>query len=120
MEPTRLCFRLIESRKECIVDTNLFDMNDMLPTKGIQHGHMRYRTGSANPIQAVRFLISEFSLTNMAGLIQRTAQAINDMWQSIWHESGRAEKVVIAIVLLITGLAIPVIPIVWIARIIAN
>jgi len=56
----------------------------------------------------------------MAGLIQRTAQAIDDMWQSIWHGSSRAEKAVIAIVLLITGLAIPVIPIVWIARIIAS
>ncbi|ELZ19344.1 hypothetical protein C477_08388 [Haloterrigena salina JCM 13891] len=56
----------------------------------------------------------------MAGLIQRTAQAIDDMWQSIWHESSRAEKIVIAILLLVTGLAIPVIPIVWIARIIAN
>ncbi|WP_433632544.1 hypothetical protein [Halomicrococcus sp. NG-SE-24] len=56
----------------------------------------------------------------MAGLIQRTAQAIDDMWQSIWHDSSRGEKVVIAIVLLITGLAIPVIPIVWIARMIAN
>jgi len=42
------------------------------------------------------------------------------MWQSIWHGSSRAEKAVIAIVLLITGLAIPVIPIVWIARIIAS
>lgn len=56
----------------------------------------------------------------MAGLIQRTAQAIDDMWQSIWHESSRGEKVVIAIVLLATGLAIPVIPIVLIARIVAN
>ena len=56
----------------------------------------------------------------MAGIIQRTAQAIDDMWRSIWHESSRAEKVVIAIFLVITGLAIPVIPIVWIARLIAN
>ncbi|WP_440008965.1 hypothetical protein [Halomicrococcus sp. SG-WS-1] len=56
----------------------------------------------------------------MVGIIQRTAQAIDDMWQSVWHESSRGEKVVIAIVLLVTGLAIPVIPIVWIARIIAT
>ncbi|ADB60429.1 hypothetical protein Htur_1543 [Haloterrigena turkmenica DSM 5511] len=56
----------------------------------------------------------------MAGLLQRTAQAIDEMWQSIWHDSSRAEKVVIAIVLLVTGLAIPVIPIVLLARIIAN
>lgn len=56
----------------------------------------------------------------MAGLIQRTAQGIDDTWQSIWHESSRVEKVVVAVVLIVTGLAIPVIPIVWIARIVAN
>lgn len=56
----------------------------------------------------------------MAGLVQRTARAIDDTWQSIWHESSRGEKVVIAIVLLVTGLAVPVIPIVWVARIIAD
>lgn len=71
-------------------------------------------------MQAVRFSISRPSAPPMAGLIQRTAQAIDDMWHSIWHESSRAEKVVIAILLLVTGLAIPVIPIVLIARIIAN
>jgi hypothetical protein len=56
----------------------------------------------------------------MAGLIQRTAQAIDDGWRSIWHESSRLQKIVIAVVLLVTGLAIPVIPIVWISRIIAH
>ncbi|RKD98352.1 hypothetical protein [Halopiger aswanensis] len=56
----------------------------------------------------------------MAGLLQRTARAIDDMWRSIWHESSRAEKIVIAVLLLVTGLAIPVLPIVWIARLIAN
>ena len=56
----------------------------------------------------------------MAGLIQRTATAINDMWNSIWGDASRGEKVIIAIFLLVTGLAIPVIPIVWIARLIAN
>jgi hypothetical protein len=56
----------------------------------------------------------------MAGLIQRTAQSIDEMWQSVWHDSSRGEKAIIAIVLLVTGLAIPVIPIVWIARIVAN
>lgn len=56
----------------------------------------------------------------MAGLIQRTAESIDDMWQSIWHDSSTAEKVVIALFLIVTGLAIPVIPIVWIARIVAR
>lgn len=52
----------------------------------------------------------------MAGLVQRTAAAIDDMWNSIWHESSQGEKVVIAVVLIVTGLAIPVIPLVWLAR----
>jgi hypothetical protein len=56
----------------------------------------------------------------MAGLIKRTARAIDDAWQSVWHESSRIQKILIAIVLVVTGLAIPVIPIVWIARIIAH
>ena len=71
-------------------------------------------------MQAVRLSISVPLEPCMAGLIQRTAQAIDDMWHSIWHESSRAEKIVIAILLLVTGLAIPVLPIVWIARFIAN
>jgi hypothetical protein len=54
----------------------------------------------------------------MAGLIQRTAGAIDDMWHSVWHESSRVEKVVIAVFLVVTGLAIPVLPIVWVARLI--
>jgi hypothetical protein len=56
----------------------------------------------------------------MAGLIQRTATAIDDMWQSIWGDASSGERLIIAIFLLVTGLAIPVVPIVWIARIIAN
>ena len=56
----------------------------------------------------------------MAGLIQRTARAIDDTWHSIWHESSRGQKVVVAILLVVTGLVIPVLPIVWIARFIAN
>lgn len=56
----------------------------------------------------------------MAGLIQRTAAAIDDMWHSIWHESSRTEKILVAIILIVTGLAIPVIPLVLLARIIRN
>jgi hypothetical protein len=57
---------------------------------------------------------------NVADLVQRTAQSIDDMWQSVWHDSSSGEKLLVAIVLLVTGLAIPVIPIVWIARFVAN
>ncbi|MFC6824206.1 hypothetical protein [Halopelagius fulvigenes] len=56
----------------------------------------------------------------MAGLVQRTARSIDDMWRSIWDDSSRGEKLVIAAFLLVTGLAIPVIPIVYLARFIAN
>lgn len=56
----------------------------------------------------------------MPGLIQRTAEAIDEMWQSIWGDASRGEKVVIAVFLLVTGLAIPVVPIVLVARYIAR
>ena len=52
----------------------------------------------------------------MPGLIGRTAEAIDEMSRSIWDESSRAEKAVIAVFLLVTGLAIPVVPIVALAR----
>lgn len=55
----------------------------------------------------------------MAGLIKRTAEAIDEMSRSIWDDSSQAEKAVILIFLLVTGLAIPVIPIVALARYIA-
>lgn len=57
---------------------------------------------------------------DMAELVQRTAESIDDMWRSVWGESTTAEKVLIAVVLLVTGLAIPVVPIVLLARIVAN
>lgn len=56
----------------------------------------------------------------MPGLIHRTAEAIDQMWQSIWGDASRGEKIIIAVLLLVTGLAIPVIPIVFIARYIAR
>jgi hypothetical protein len=56
----------------------------------------------------------------MAGLIQRTATAIDDMWQSIWGDASSTERIIIAIFLIVTGLALPVIPIVLLARFIAN
>ncbi len=56
----------------------------------------------------------------MAGLIQRTAEAIDEMSRSIWDDSSRIEKALIAVFLIITGLALPVVPIVVLARVIAN
>lgn len=56
----------------------------------------------------------------MAGLVQRTARSIDGAWRSIWDDSSRGKKLIIAVFLLVTGLAIPVIPIVYLARFIAN
>lgn len=56
----------------------------------------------------------------MVGLIQRTVTAIDDMWQSIWGDVSSGERIIIAIFLVVTGLAIPVVPIVWIARLVVN
>lgn len=56
----------------------------------------------------------------MPGLLQRTAEAIDQMSRSIWDDSSQVEKAVILIFLLITGLAIPVVPLVALARYIAS
>lgn len=56
----------------------------------------------------------------MPGLIQRTAEAIDEMSRSIWNDSTQLEKAVIVVFLLVTGLAIPVVPIVFVARYIAR
>ena len=56
----------------------------------------------------------------MAGLVRRSATAIDDAWESVWGEATTGERVLIAAVLLVTGLAIPVVPIVFLARYIAR
>lgn len=56
----------------------------------------------------------------MPGLIQRTAESIDEMSRSIWGESSQLEKAVIVVFLLVTGLAIPVVPIVLLARYVAR
>ncbi|XVH32018.1 hypothetical protein ACNS7O_02220 [Haloferacaceae archaeon DSL9] len=56
----------------------------------------------------------------MANLVRRTAAAIDDMSRSIWDDSSQFEKAVIVVILIITGLAIPVVPIVLLARFIAG
>ncbi|MFC5972566.1 hypothetical protein ACFPYI_14595 [Halomarina salina] len=55
-----------------------------------------------------------------ADLIRRTAEAIDDAWQSVWGDSTTGERILIAVFLVVTGLAIPVVPIVFVARYIAR
>lgn len=56
----------------------------------------------------------------MPRLVQRTAESIDEMSRSIWDDSSRVEKAIIVVFLLVTGLAIPVVPIVFLARMVAN
>ncbi|NHX37677.1 MULTISPECIES: hypothetical protein [Halolamina] len=56
----------------------------------------------------------------MTGLVQRTAARIDSLSRSVWDDSSGTEKLIIAVLLVVTGLAIPVVPIVLIARYIAN
>ena len=56
----------------------------------------------------------------MAGLIQRTAEGIDGLSRSVWDDSSQLEKAIIAVVLIVTGLVIPVVPIVLLARYLAN
>lgn len=52
----------------------------------------------------------------MARLAQRTATAIDEMSRTIWDQSNDSEKFFIGLVLIVTGLIVPVVPIVWVAR----
>jgi len=54
------------------------------------------------------------------GIVQRTAEGIDSMRRSVWDQSGTGMKVVVLIVLIVTGLAIPLIPLAWISRRIVN
>jgi hypothetical protein len=54
------------------------------------------------------------------GIVQRTAEGIDEMTQSVWDESGTGMKAIVLVILIVTGAALPLIPIAWIARWIAN
>ncbi|ELY58512.1 hypothetical protein [Natronococcus jeotgali] len=56
----------------------------------------------------------------MADLIQRTADGIDDLSRAVWDDSSQLEKAIVAVFLIVTGLAIPVVPIVMVARYVAN
>jgi uncharacterized membrane protein len=56
----------------------------------------------------------------MAGMIQRVAESIDSMRTAIWDERGFLGKVLIAILLIVTGAAIPLVPIAFVARRIAR
>jgi len=56
----------------------------------------------------------------MARLAQRTATAIDEMSRTIWDQSNDSEKFFIGLVLIMTGLIVPVVPIVWVARYVAQ
>ena len=56
----------------------------------------------------------------MAGLVQRTARGIDDLSRSVWDDSSQFQKAIVAVVLIVTGLVLPVVPIVLVARYVAN
>lgn len=56
----------------------------------------------------------------MAGIVQRTAEGIDDLSRSVWDDSSQFQKAIVAVVLIVTGLVIPVVPIVLLARYLAN
>ena len=70
----------------------------------------------SQPQGLIRWPIEPVSM----GFVQRLAEGIDGMRRSMWDESGRGMKIVVLVVLIVTGLAIPLIPIAWIARRIAN
>jgi len=56
----------------------------------------------------------------VAGFVQRTAEGIDSFSRSVWDDSTQFQKALVAVALIVTGLAIPVVPIVLVARYIAN
>jgi phage-related minor tail protein len=56
----------------------------------------------------------------MAGTIQGIAEGIDDIRVAVWDERGTLGKVVIAVLLIVTGAAIPLVPIAFVARRIAR
>ncbi|SEO22186.1 hypothetical protein SAMN04487948_101172 [Halogranum amylolyticum] len=56
----------------------------------------------------------------MASRLQRVARGIDDITRAVWDDSGTVTKAVILVVLIVTALAIPVIPIAVVARYVAN
>ncbi|MFC4440319.1 MULTISPECIES: hypothetical protein [Natrialbaceae] len=56
----------------------------------------------------------------MAGLVQRTAEGIDSLSRSVWDDSSQLEKAIVVVILVVTGLVIPVLPIVLVARYLAN
>ena len=56
----------------------------------------------------------------MAGFVQRTAEGIDSLSRSVWEDSSQFEKAIVAVILIVTGLVIPVVPIVMLARYIAK
>lgn len=56
----------------------------------------------------------------MAGIIHRIAESIDNIRVAVWDERGIVGKILIALFLIVTGAAIPVIPIAFVARRIAR
>jgi hypothetical protein len=54
------------------------------------------------------------------GTVQRTAEGIDSMTQAVWDDSGTGMRIIVLVILVVTGAALPLIPIAWIARYIAN
>lgn len=50
------------------------------------------------------------------GIIRRLAEGIDGIRRSVWDQSGTGMRIIVLIVLVVTGLAIPLIPLAWISR----
>lgn len=56
----------------------------------------------------------------MGGMIQQIAQGIDESRRAVWDQRGRGGKLLILVLLIVTGAALPLIPIVVVARWIAQ
>lgn len=92
------------------------------PAGSASHPRVRHRFNSAYSPFRAKYLYDRLRryILCMPGLVQQTAEAIDGLSRSVWDDSSQLEKAIVAVVLIVTGLAIPVVPIVLVARYVAN
>jgi hypothetical protein len=88
---------------------------------GDEHGRVHTRGPSGCPSPGPVLLRQSVPICRpMAGTIQQIAQGIDESRRAVWDQRGCGGKLLILVLLIVTGAALPLIPIAVIARWIAK